>query len=200
MASDTKTESTESTDPESATAEPSERLPGGPRVLPLVALRETVIFPEMIVPLQVGREKSVKALDTAVGGDSLIALVTQRQAEREEQDTRVDQHGRQQAAHLRPVEYGQRTDDQDGAEGAGAGDVPEVRETGEAPQALVQARGPEDQSLHQGNQEQLGNRGQGVDDAERSAAVDDPAGGQPGQDYHRQVVRDHGRTRVTQDA
>ena len=32
-------------------------------MLPLVALRETVIFPEMIVPLQVGREKSVKALD-----------------------------------------------------------------------------------------------------------------------------------------
>jgi len=55
-----------------------------PRVLPLVALRETVIFPEMIVPLQVGREKSVKALDKAVNGDSLIALVTQRQAEREE--------------------------------------------------------------------------------------------------------------------
>ena len=39
-----------------------------PRVLPLVALRETVIFPEMIVPLQVGREKSVKALDKAVAG------------------------------------------------------------------------------------------------------------------------------------
>ncbi len=55
-----------------------------PSVLPLVALRETVIFPEMIVPLQVGREKSVKALDTAVAEDSLIALVTQRQAERED--------------------------------------------------------------------------------------------------------------------
>ncbi|MFV2065255.1 MAG: LON peptidase substrate-binding domain-containing protein, partial [Chloroflexota bacterium] len=56
----------------------------GPRVLPLVALRETVIFPEMIVPLQVGREKSVKALDVAVAEDSLIALVTQREAERED--------------------------------------------------------------------------------------------------------------------
>ena len=58
-----------------------------PGVLPLVALRETVIFPEMIVPLQVGREKSVKALDTAVAEDSLIALVTQRQAEREDIDS-----------------------------------------------------------------------------------------------------------------
>ncbi|MFO1539214.1 MAG: endopeptidase La [Chloroflexota bacterium] len=54
------------------------------RVLPLVALRETVIFPEMIVPLQVGRAKSVEALNRAVAGDSLIALVTQRQAERED--------------------------------------------------------------------------------------------------------------------
>ena len=36
------------------------------RELPLVALRETVIFPEMIVPLQVGREKSVAALNAAV--------------------------------------------------------------------------------------------------------------------------------------
>ena len=46
----------------------SPRQPSGveSRVMPLVALRETVIFPEMIVPLQVGREKSVKALDHAV--------------------------------------------------------------------------------------------------------------------------------------
>ncbi len=57
---------------------------GTEQVLPLVALRETVIFPEMIVPLQVGRIKSVEALNRAVAGDSLIALVTQRQAEREE--------------------------------------------------------------------------------------------------------------------
>jgi ATP-dependent Lon protease len=54
------------------------------RELPLVALRETVIFPEMIVPLQVGRDKSVQALNRAVADGSLIALVTQRQADREE--------------------------------------------------------------------------------------------------------------------
>ena len=46
------------------------------RELPLVALRETVIFPEMIVPLQVGRDKSVAALNAAVAGTSFIALVT----------------------------------------------------------------------------------------------------------------------------
>ena len=57
---------------------------GAERTIPLVALRETVIFPEMIVPLQVGREKSVNALNAAVAGDSMIALVTQRQADKED--------------------------------------------------------------------------------------------------------------------
>ena len=56
------------------------------RELPLVALRETVIFPEMIVPLQVGRDKSVQALNKAVADSSPIALVTQRQADREDID------------------------------------------------------------------------------------------------------------------
>jgi ATP-dependent Lon protease len=60
------------------------RTNGEIRELPLVALRETVIFPEMIVPLQVGREKSVNALNAAVAGGGPIALVTQRQAEQEE--------------------------------------------------------------------------------------------------------------------
>ncbi len=64
---------------------PPDDTPGtGRRDLPLLALRETVIFPEMIVPLQVGREKSVKALNAAVAESSPIALVTQRQADREE--------------------------------------------------------------------------------------------------------------------
>jgi ATP-dependent Lon protease len=82
----TKSKSEKTGTPATA-AEPGEDRHDGELVLPLVALRETVIFPEMIVPLQVGREKSVKALDTAVGADSLIALVTQRQAEREDIDT-----------------------------------------------------------------------------------------------------------------
>jgi ATP-dependent Lon protease len=65
---------------------PSNPEPRGPvtRELPLVALRETVIFPEMIVPLQVGREKSVAALNAAVEQGGAIALVTQRQPEQEE--------------------------------------------------------------------------------------------------------------------
>jgi ATP-dependent Lon protease len=54
------------------------------QVLPLVALRDTVIFPEMIVPLQVGRDRSVKALDRAVRASQPVALITQRSSEQEE--------------------------------------------------------------------------------------------------------------------
>jgi ATP-dependent Lon protease len=54
------------------------------QVLPLVALRDTVIFPEMIVPLQVGRDRSVKALDRAVRTSQPVALVTQRSSEQED--------------------------------------------------------------------------------------------------------------------
>ncbi len=68
----------------------ADRPPAPIRELPLVALRETVIFPEMIVPLQVGRDKSVAALNAAVAGTSLIALVTQRRAEQEEIDDAAD--------------------------------------------------------------------------------------------------------------
>src|SRR5438094_9567990 len=71
---------TRSSDPEQT--QPA--TPSGPRELPLVALRETVIFPEMIVPLQVGREKSVNALNAAVAEGGPIALVTQRQPEQED--------------------------------------------------------------------------------------------------------------------
>jgi len=65
-------------------AKPDAPPEGQTRTIPLVALRETVIFPEMIVPLQVGRDKSVQALNHATGENSLIALVTQRQADRED--------------------------------------------------------------------------------------------------------------------
>ncbi|HET8587364.1 MAG TPA: LON peptidase substrate-binding domain-containing protein, partial [Candidatus Limnocylindria bacterium] len=54
------------------------------QILPLVALRDTVIFPEMIVPLQVGRDRSVKALDRAVRNSQPVALITQRSSDAEE--------------------------------------------------------------------------------------------------------------------
>lgn len=47
--------------------------------LPLVPLRDIVIFPQMIVPLFVGRQKSVKALEKALSTDKRVFLVTQRE-------------------------------------------------------------------------------------------------------------------------
>ena len=66
--------------PTPATPEPTDEV----QVLPLVALRGTVIFPEMIVPLEVGRERSVKALERAVRANSPVALIAQRDNEAEE--------------------------------------------------------------------------------------------------------------------
>ena len=49
--------------------------------LPLLPLRDIVVFPHMIVPLFVGREKSIKALNEVMKTDKKIILVTQKNAE-----------------------------------------------------------------------------------------------------------------------
>ncbi|MBN1596296.1 endopeptidase La [candidate division FCPU426 bacterium] len=54
---------------------------GGRVVLPLMPLRDLVVFPHMIVPLFVGREKSVTALEAAMLGDRMIALAAQVRAQ-----------------------------------------------------------------------------------------------------------------------
>ncbi|MFQ3596685.1 MAG: LON peptidase substrate-binding domain-containing protein, partial [Sphingomonadaceae bacterium] len=46
--------------------------------LPVLPLRDIVVFPQMIVPLFVGREKSVKALELAMQGDKTIFLLSQK--------------------------------------------------------------------------------------------------------------------------
>ena len=50
------------------------------KTLPLLPLRDIVVFPHMIVPLFVGREKSVKALEEVMRADKQILLATQRTA------------------------------------------------------------------------------------------------------------------------
>jgi len=49
-------------------------------VFPVLPLRDIVVFPHMIVPLFVGREKSIRALETVMRDDRQILLVTQRHA------------------------------------------------------------------------------------------------------------------------
>jgi ATP-dependent Lon protease len=48
------------------------------KVLPVLPLRDIVVFPHMVVPLFVGREKSVRALDEVMRGDKQILLATQK--------------------------------------------------------------------------------------------------------------------------
>ena len=48
---------------------------------PLLPLRDIVIFPSMVVPLFVGREKSIKALQEAMKSDKSIVLITQKNSE-----------------------------------------------------------------------------------------------------------------------
>ena len=52
-----------------------------PDVLPLIPLRDLILFPNLVVPLFVGRERSINALEEAMREDHLVALVTQRVAE-----------------------------------------------------------------------------------------------------------------------
>ncbi len=52
-----------------------------PEVLPLIPLRDLIVFPNLVVPLFVGRERSISALEECMRTDHLVALVTQRQAE-----------------------------------------------------------------------------------------------------------------------
>jgi ATP-dependent Lon protease len=47
------------------------------RILPILPLRDIVVFPHRIVPLFVGREKSVAALEAAMGADKELFLVAQ---------------------------------------------------------------------------------------------------------------------------
>jgi len=55
-----------------------------PDVLPLLPVRDVVVYSYMILPLMVGRDKSIKAVEQAVEKDRLIILATQKQSGEEE--------------------------------------------------------------------------------------------------------------------
>jgi ATP-dependent Lon protease len=56
-----------------------------PGVLPILPLRDTVVFPESMTPLAIGQERSIRLVDEAVAGDRTIALVTSRASDEEAQ-------------------------------------------------------------------------------------------------------------------
>ncbi len=49
--------------------------------IPVLPLRDVVVYPHMVIPLFVGREKSILALDAAMRADKRILLVAQKQAD-----------------------------------------------------------------------------------------------------------------------
>ncbi len=54
------------------------------RTLPVLPLRDVVVFPYMVMPLFVGRAKSISALDEAMNEGKQLLLVSQKQADLEE--------------------------------------------------------------------------------------------------------------------
>ena len=62
-------------------------LPSTPVDLPLLPLRDVVVFPHMVIPLFVGRPKSIKALEAAMEAERRIMLVAQKAAAKDEPST-----------------------------------------------------------------------------------------------------------------
>ena len=56
------------------------KLEAGGQLAPVLPLRDIVVFPHMIVPLFVGREKSVRALEEVMNDEKQILLLTQKNA------------------------------------------------------------------------------------------------------------------------
>jgi len=59
------------------------RVPEGSALenIPVLPLRDVVVYPHMVIPLFVGREKSILALEAAMKADKRVMLVAQRQAD-----------------------------------------------------------------------------------------------------------------------
>src|SRR5512139_2546246 len=55
-----------------------------PNELPILPLRGTVLYPDLILPIMVGRKKSVKLIDDAMDADRIIGVVTQKRSEVED--------------------------------------------------------------------------------------------------------------------
>src|ERR1051325_5598525 len=52
-----------------------------PSTLPVLPLKETVVFPQSVSPLAIGQERSVKLVDDVVAGERMLALVTVKNPE-----------------------------------------------------------------------------------------------------------------------
>ena len=57
---------------------PADQTPELPAALPVLPLKETVVFPQSMSPLAIGQERSVRLIDDVVAGDRLLTLITSR--------------------------------------------------------------------------------------------------------------------------
>ncbi|HVN96285.1 MAG TPA: endopeptidase La [Syntrophorhabdaceae bacterium] len=57
-----------------------------PAELPILPLRGTVAYPDLVMPLIVGREKSIRLIDEAMNDDKMIAIITQKNPDIEDPD------------------------------------------------------------------------------------------------------------------
>ena len=54
--------------------------------MPILALKNTVLFPGVVIPITVGRDKSIKALQKAEKADKFLGVLTQRDMDNEDPD------------------------------------------------------------------------------------------------------------------
>ena len=125
-----------------------------PATLPVLPLKETVVFPESMTPLAIGQERSIRLIDDVVGGDRLLALVTVRDEDVETpgwDDLYDDRDGggrpqddprpRRDAAHPRagppPRRLERRVLDDDRTSSASSPSVPDVLEETREVEALT---------------------------------------------------------------
>src|SRR5258706_12065384 len=78
---------------------PAEHPVSIPSELPLLPLRDTVLFPNSFLPLAVARESSVRLIEEAIAGSKLVGVFTQRDASVEEPN-QEDLHGVGTATHI----------------------------------------------------------------------------------------------------
>jgi len=57
-----------------------------PDVLPILPLKNTVLFPGVVIPITAGRDKSIQLINDANNGDKIIGVVTQKNEEKEQPD------------------------------------------------------------------------------------------------------------------
>jgi ATP-dependent Lon protease len=54
-----------------------------PASLPVLPLKDTVVFPESVTPLAIGQERSIKLVEDVVSGERVLALVTVKKPDAE---------------------------------------------------------------------------------------------------------------------